>query len=66
MNHYKKTVGITHFLKGQVNGDTVLSLDGQESYKLNSFAKANCLIIIPENSSVCEAGELVEIHCLPI
>ncbi len=66
VNPYKKPLGITHFLKGLVKGDKVLSLDGQESYKLNSFAKANCLILIPENSSVCEADELVEIHCLPI
>lgn len=65
-NPYKKPAGITHFLKGLLKEDTVLSLDGQESYKLNSFAKANCLIVIPENNTECQAGELVEIHRLPV
>ena len=63
---YKKSAGITHFLKGLLVEDTVHSLDAQESYKLNSFAKSNCLILIPENSTECQAGEFVEIHRLPV
>lgn len=62
---YSKNPGFTHFLKGIEQGETVKALDGQESYKLNSFARANCLIVIPEDATVSEAGSLVEIHPLP-
>lgn len=62
---YTKNHGFTHFLKGIEQGETVKALDGQESYKLNSFARANCLIVIPEDVTVSEAGSLVEIHPLP-
>jgi molybdopterin molybdotransferase len=59
---YKKPAGLTHFLKGYYNGDTVELLSGQESYKLNSFAKANCLAEIPEETTAVEAGSPVKIH----
>jgi molybdopterin molybdotransferase len=62
---YKKPAGITHFLKGIFDGSQVHLPDGQESYKLNSFAKANCLVMIPESVTAVEAGEKVEIHFLP-
>ena len=60
-----KAVGLTRFLKGHYNGDTVLPLGAQESYRLSSFAKANCLIQIDENSTHCEMGDKVSIHLLP-
>lgn len=59
---YKKTSGITHFLKGIFDGQQVNLPDGQESYKLNSFARANCLVMIPEPVTEVQAGEKVEIH----
>ena len=59
---YKKPSGLTHFLKGYYNGETVELLSGQESYKLNSFAKANCLAEIPETATGVEAGQSVRIH----
>ena len=62
---YKKTNDFTHFLKGNFDGVNVHLLQGQESYKLNSFALANCLVMIPENVSEVQAGENVEIHLLP-
>jgi molybdopterin molybdotransferase len=62
---YKKPAGITHYLKGIFDGEKVQLPDGQESYKLNSFARANCLIMIPENTTEVHAGEIVEIHLLP-
>jgi len=37
---------------------------GQESYRLNSFAMANCLVMIPEAITAVSAGENVEIHVL--
>lgn len=60
----KKPAGITHFLKGNYRGDEVEVLAGQESYKLNSFAIANCLIVLGEEVTKCEAGDLAEIHII--
>lgn len=60
--HFRKPAGITHFLKGYFDGDLVELLSGQESYKLNSFAKANCLAEIPEQIAELEAGSEVTVH----
>jgi molybdopterin molybdotransferase len=62
---YKKPAGLTHFLKGFHDGKTVTVLDAQESYRLHSFARANCLIQIDEATTACREGELVEVHHLP-
>lgn len=62
---FSKTNTLTHFLKGFYNGDTVSILDAQESYRLSSFAKANCLIKINEEVTECNKGEMVEVHLLP-
>jgi molybdopterin molybdotransferase len=59
---FKKPEGLTHFLKGYFDGVSVTLLQGQESYKLNSFAKANCLAEIPEGATSITAGEKVTIH----
>jgi molybdopterin molybdotransferase len=63
---FKKAAGLTHFLKGFYDGEKVTALHAQESYRLSSFAKANCLIKINEETTICEEGELVEIHLLPL
>ncbi len=62
---FSKPAGLTHFLKGWQDGNTASILAGQESYKLSSFAKANCLIVIEENTTEATAGEMIEIHLLP-
>lgn len=62
---YKKPAGITHYLKGIYNGRQVQLPTGQESYKLNSFARANCLVVIPEPVTEIMPGENIEIHLLP-
>lgn len=62
---YKKTAGFTHFLKGIFDGHQVHLPEGQESYKLNSFARANCLIVLSESQTEVTPGETVEIHLLP-
>jgi molybdopterin molybdotransferase len=62
---YRKPAGLTHFLKANYDGHSVQLLTGQESYKLNSFAKANCLAIIPETTTHVQAGEMINIHVLP-
>jgi molybdopterin molybdotransferase len=63
---FKKASGLTHFLKGLYDGKTVTALHAQESYRLSSFANANCLIKIDEEVTACEKGEKVEIHLLPV
>ncbi len=60
-----KPTGLTHFLKGYYDGEKVTPLDAQESYRLSSFAKANCLIKIDEEVTHCAEGEMIEIHLLP-
>lgn len=62
---FEKAAGLTHFLKGYYDGEKVSALDAQESYRLSSYAKANCLIIINEGTTHCGEGENVEIHLLP-
>ena len=63
---FKKAAGLTHFLKGYYDGITATALHAQESYRLSSFANANCLIKIEEEVTACEKGQLVEIHLLPV
>jgi molybdopterin molybdotransferase len=62
---YKKAAGLTHFLKAIYDGQTVQLLGAQESFRLSSFAYANCVIVIPEEATICKRDELVEIHLLP-
>lgn len=62
---FEKAPGLTHFLKGYYDGEKVNVLDAQESYRLSSFAKANCLVKIDEDTIYCAGGEEVEIHLLP-
>lgn len=61
----KKTQGLTHFLKAHFDGKYVRDLKAQESFRLSSFAKANCLIMLDENRTEYHSGEEVEIHLLP-
>lgn len=65
-NSFTKTSGLTHFLKGFYNGSGASVLDAQESYRLSSFAKANCLVKINEEVKECKEGEIVEVHLLPV
>jgi molybdopterin molybdotransferase len=60
-----KPSGITHFLKAYYNGKTVRELKAQESFRLSSFAKANCLIELKSEQSEFKAGDEIEIHILP-
>jgi molybdopterin molybdotransferase len=59
---FKKPAGLTHFLKGFYENGVVELLSGQESYKLNSFAKANCLAEVAEEIGALEAGSMVRVH----
>ena len=61
---YQKNAGITHFLKGNHNNGIVEILGAQESYKMNSFALANCLVVVGESETEINKGDLVEVHLL--
>lgn len=61
----KKPPGLTHFLKGHFDGDSVIDLKAQESFRLSSFAKANCLIKLEEGKTEFPENDIVEIHLLP-
>jgi molybdopterin molybdotransferase len=63
-NGYKKIAGLTFFLKGILEDDKVIALDAQESYRLSSYAKANCLIRLDEERTEYKQGEIVEVHII--
>lgn len=54
------------FLKASVSNGQVTSLEGQESFALRSFAVANALIYLPVTQQNVYAGDLVEVHLLPL
>ena len=62
---YSKKEGLTHFLKGKIINDKVQPLTAQESYRLASFATADCLIVLEEERADYAANEVVEVHLLP-
>lgn len=62
---YSKNAVLTFFLKGYYDGQTVAPLEAQESYRLRSFAMANCLLCLPEEKMEFAEGEEVEVHLLP-
>ena len=61
---YKKPQGLTHFLKGYYDGQKASPLTAQESYRMYSFAQANCLIQIDETVTDCSEGTQVDVHLL--
>jgi molybdopterin molybdotransferase len=63
---FQKTALLTHFLKGIYDGKVVTPLEAQESYRLSSFATANCLIQIDEEITACNEGEFVAVYLLPV
>jgi len=60
---YKKGTNLTHFLKGNYQNGKATPLFAQESYRLASFAEANCLIILEEEKDEFKVGDEVEV-CL--
>ncbi len=62
----KKPAGLTWFLKGHLEEGIATVLDAQESYRLSSFARANCLIQLEEDRTICNPGDSVDIYLLPV
>lgn len=61
-----KKKGLANFLKAKVNSDGVIPLEGQESFKIRSFADANAFIYLPLEKENIKAGDIVEVHLLPV
>lgn len=59
---YHKKGELTHFLKAKMVEDGVILLDGQESYKLQAFTEADCLVIVPSEINNCKVADEVEVH----
>lgn len=62
---YPKPAGLTHFLKAFYIKGKVTPLHAQESFRLHSFAQANCFIVLPEESLGCRENDEVTVHILP-
>jgi molybdopterin molybdotransferase len=56
--------GLTHFLKARLENGVVEILDGQESYKVDAYVKANVLAMIPDTCHSLNTGDPVA--CIPI
>jgi molybdopterin molybdotransferase len=64
-NKFYKKLGVAVFLKGFYNEKEVRILGAQESYRLSSFATANCLIYLPEEITEVNQHDMVEVHIIP-
>ncbi len=62
---FLKNKALSYFLKSKINANSVTPLEGQESYILSSFAVADSLIYLPENSELITKDTLVEVFLLP-
>lgn len=62
--NYQKKSGLTFFLKGKTNEQNVSILNNQESYMMNSFAVADCLVELDEETEYVSKGELVNISMI--
>lgn len=57
---------LTHFLKGIYRDGKVEILPAQESYRMRSFAVANCLVALDEDARSYIENEPVTIYLLPV
>lgn len=57
-----KKPGFTHFMKALKSNTKVAALKGQQSFNLQAFANADCLIELPEEESVVKAGTSVKVY----
>jgi len=64
LNDVSKKPGLTHFLKGKTSINGVTILGNQESYKLNSFSVADCLVELEEERDEYLTGEIVKVRMI--
>jgi len=62
---FEKKAGLTNFLKSNFKNGEVEILEGQESYKINSFAEANSFVVVEEETEKINVGDNVTVHLLP-
>lgn len=60
---YPKKAGLTHFVRAKVAGGKLSILPNQESYKMNSFAEANAMLVLDEDLENPSEGTLVHVYC---
>ncbi len=60
-----KRAGRAAFERARVERGQVFSLEGQDSYQLNSLARANALLVLPEEERSYQAGDRVQVMLLP-
>lgn len=60
-NDYSKKTDLTFFLKGKTSDRTVSILNNQESYMMNSFAEADCIVELDEEKENYKRGDWVEV-----
>lgn len=61
---YQKKNDLTLFLKGKTAGDEVEILTHQESYLLNSFSEADCMVELSGGKRLFSAGEQVRVRMI--
>ena len=61
---FNKKSGLTFFLKGKTEQQKVTILENQESYLLNSFAVADCLVELEEEKEEFKKGDWVKIKMI--
>lgn len=59
---YSKKSGMVHFLRAYTDLRTATILEGQESYKLLPFCKANCIVIIDDEIVEVREGDSVRVQ----
>jgi len=64
-HNYSKGPGLTHFLKAHYHDGKVTPLNAQESFRMSSFAQANCMIELGEGETLVSAGTVVKVYILP-
>lgn len=63
-NDFTKKLGLTFFLKGKTTFNGVSILENQESYLMNSFALADCIVELEENKEQYHKGDLVNVRMI--
>ncbi len=61
---FMKKPGLTFFLKGKSEEDKVFVLENQESYLMNSFAMADCIVELEEVMETFKQGDLVNVSMI--
>ncbi|MCK6650147.1 MAG: molybdopterin molybdotransferase MoeA [Bacteroidia bacterium] len=62
---YKKKIGLTTFLKANINNNKVIIHEGQESNILSSYLNSDCMVSLPEQTEEIYKNDLVEILLFP-